>query len=359
MPVVKYPIKYVIGPTRLAEGEQWLWLKLENISEDPVTGTGRRPPSGAVGRHPQRADSAVVTGAMLAPLYQRGDLSASEIDLHFGTMMTTLVERASSDRVLRTDSDVHRVEDLRQWVRSMSDDLRTVVLRLGLRLSVLEGLVDEDTDDGHRQMARETLQLYVPLADGMGMGSMCMRLEDVCFRILQPALYAELASKLEPIQEEDRICLTLLKDGIGQLLKRRGVKAAIQGRAKGLYKSQEEGEAEGQRQLDWLRGLLPEAERSFRLDDFLEHLYRQVYDHRPAGVRKDALRMAPAGDRPRHDLTRNVGRAANGRRTTRARGGLPPPDQWPRKRDAKTNAYALSAGEDRGTCQGRLLRQGH
>jgi GTP pyrophosphokinase len=330
----------------------------------------------------QGADSSVVTGALLAPPYQRGDLTTDEVKARFGEEIATLIKRASSERALRSDREMHRIEDLRRWVSSMSDDIRTVILRLGLRLAALEELAEEDLENGQsdrwKDVARETLQLYVPLADRMGMGALSTRLEDLSFSILQPAVHAELSKRLERIREEDQICLALLKDGIRQLLTNRGLEATIEGRTKGLYsiyqkmrrldssleeimdriglriivpsveecyavlgmlhtrfrpipgtfddyiglpkengyqslhtcvypvpdasikpvefqirteamhhqaeygiaahwlyKSQREAEAESQRQLEWLRNLLPPQEKALSIDEFLEHLHRR------------------------------------------------------------------------------------
>lgn len=351
----------------------------------------------------QGADASVVTGALLAPPYQRGDLTAREMKTLFGEAIATLVQRASSDRILRSDTEMHRIEDLRRWVGSMSDDIRTVVLRFGLRLAALEELAEENAEDSQsgsrKDVARDTLQLYVPLADRMGMGALCTRLEDLCFRILQPAVHAELSERLEPILEEDQICLALLRDGIHQLLTERGLEATIESRTKGLYsiyrkmrrldssleeimdriglriivpsveecyavlgmlhtrfrpipgtfddyigfpkengyqslhtcvypvpdasvkpvefqirtevmhhqaehgiaahwlyKSQRELEAESQRQLEWLRGLLPPQEKTFSLDEFLEHLHRQVYEDCLVGFRGEDQRMRLPAD---------------------------------------------------------------
>jgi len=348
----------------------------------------------------QRADAIAVTAALLAQPHRRGDLAASEIESRFGEEMSSLVQRAASDGLLQADTEAQPSHDLRRWLTSLSVDVRTVVLRIGLRLGALEELAerhqDGDQDRDQKDLARETLDLYVPLADRMGMGSLRTRLEDVCFRLLQPAVHAEMARSIEPIREEDWICLSLLKDGVGQLLEERGIDAAIEGRAKGLYsiyrkmrrldsslddvmdriglriivpsveacygvlgllhtrfrpvpgtfddyiglpkengyrslhtcvypvpdisvkpvefqirteamhreaeygvaahwlyKDQAEAEAEDQRQLEWLRELLPNGKETFDHAAFVEHLHRQVYDDRPTGSRR-----APSSVRP-------------------------------------------------------------
>lgn len=195
----------------------------------------------------QCADAVVVTAALLIPPHQRGDLPMREIKSLFGDEIGNLIVRASSDPILSSHTEAPRIEDIRRWLTSISVDVRTLVLRVGLRLGTLEELArriedpDQDDDqDDHEQndpkdIARETLELYVPLADRMGMGALRTRLEDACFHLLQPTVHAEISRSIEPIRAEDQICLSLLEDGIAQLLEQHSIDATIQSRTKGLY----------------------------------------------------------------------------------------------------------------------------
>lgn len=187
----------------------------------------------------QRAEAIVVTAALLSLPHQRGDLSADEIALAFGDEITRLVARASADDVLTIDDEACQIEGLREWLTSISADIRTAVLRVGLRLGTLEALAerieDGEQDDDPKAVARETLDLYVPLADRIGMGALRTRLEDACFRLLQPAVHAEMTRSIESIRKQDQICLSLLEDGVTRLLEQRGVDATVQSRTKGLY----------------------------------------------------------------------------------------------------------------------------
>jgi len=182
----------------------------------------------------QQADPVVIAGAFLAPLRQYGSIKTDEIRSRFGETLAALVEQVFSEDVLRTDTEAHREADLQRFLTSISGDLRAVILRVGLRLAELERLVDQG--DGERQdMAQETLDLYVPLADRMGLGALRTRLEDVCLHILQPTIYDELARSLEETRLEDEAYLALLTDGTKRLLKQQGIKSAIHSRKKGLY----------------------------------------------------------------------------------------------------------------------------
>jgi (p)ppGpp synthase/HD superfamily hydrolase len=182
----------------------------------------------------QQADQIVVTAALLVPLRRCACIEPDEMRSRFGDAPTHLVENVFRENTAYTDTEAHRKEDVRRFLESISGDLRAVILQIGLRLAELERLGDQ-ADDDHPDIARDTMDLYVPLADRMGMAMLRTQLEDACFQILEPAVYAELARSAEPLQAEDNICLELLKDEIRNLLERNGVNGTVQSRTKGLY----------------------------------------------------------------------------------------------------------------------------
>jgi len=187
----------------------------------------------------QRADPVVVTAALLTPAHRRGDLPRADIATRFGAGVAELVAGAARQGPLAAGSDAQRIGDLRRWLTSISVNVRTLVLRVGLRLSTLERLAEVSPEEAPvehgKALARETLQLYVPLADRMGMGALRTRLEDASFRLLQPSAHAEMERSVAPIRAEDRVCLSLMEDGVAQMLEDHGVEATIQSRTKGLY----------------------------------------------------------------------------------------------------------------------------
>jgi len=181
-----------------------------------------------------RADHIVVTSALLASLRRNGGIRPDEIRSLFGEMPAALVERVYAEDIPRTASEAHRREDTRRLLKAISSDIRAVILRLGLRLAELERLARQ-SDDGRREIAQQTLELYVPLADRMGMSVLRGRLEDICFQILEPQAYEELAQSIRPTQDEDKMVLEVMENGVRQLLARSGVNGRVYGRTKGLY----------------------------------------------------------------------------------------------------------------------------
>jgi len=182
----------------------------------------------------QHADATVVTAALLVPLCRGGAVEPGQLRALYGDPIAGLVEGVISEEKTRAEGAGTPEECLRSFLESISQDVRLVILHLGLRLAELEALASQGPGDG-RAIAQESLDLLVPLADRMGMGLLRSALEDMCLRILEPSIYEELVQDLAPIQAEDEACLRLLTEGIQHLLECNGIKGIVHGRAKGLY----------------------------------------------------------------------------------------------------------------------------
>jgi GTP pyrophosphokinase len=179
----------------------------------------------------QNADHVVVASLLLAPLRRGGMLSYDTIRSQLGEEIADLVESVYAQELMRTDTEAHRREDLRDLLESFSHDLRSSVLQVATRFVQLEQAPAEEIVP----LAQETMDVYVPLAGRLGMGAMRARLEDVCFSVLEPEAYGALKKAVLSIRKEDDACLELLIDGTGKLLERNGIHANIHGRTKGLY----------------------------------------------------------------------------------------------------------------------------
>lgn len=182
----------------------------------------------------QGADSITLASALLAPTICRAHAGIHEIRLSFGEPIASILTEFKTPVSRRTDNELHWRSDIYSLLSSLAGDPRKVVLRLAFRLIELESSLETLSDEVY-QVARETLDLYVPLASRFGLGDLRKRLEDVSFRILDPSTYEELRRRVDPIRAEDDKCLNLIMEGVTRLLKRKGIKGVVQGRTKSLY----------------------------------------------------------------------------------------------------------------------------
>ncbi len=125
-------------------------------------------------------------------------------------------------------------EMLRKMLLAMAADLRIVLIRLASRLQTLRWHAASKTDC-EPAFARETLDLYTPLANRLGIWQVKWEMEDLAFRFTDPAKYREIAKLLEEKRVERESFIEQAKDSLRQALSQMGVQAEVSGRPKHIY----------------------------------------------------------------------------------------------------------------------------
>src|SRR6266545_4539407 len=160
----------------------------------------------------------------------------------FGAAVASLVagiSRLNSLRVItRTvamgkDSQ-SQAEVLRKMLLAMVEDIRVVLLRLASRTQTLRWL-SRGPEAGRRELARETLDIYAPLANRLGVWQLKWELEDLSFRYLEPELYQRIAGMLEDRRSERERSVEHAIAELADELARAGIRGEITGRPKHLY----------------------------------------------------------------------------------------------------------------------------
>ncbi|MBW1988153.1 MAG: bifunctional (p)ppGpp synthetase/guanosine-3',5'-bis(diphosphate) 3'-pyrophosphohydrolase [Deltaproteobacteria bacterium] len=182
----------------------------------------------------QDADAITIAGALLAPLLWQGLADSDAILERFGPLVAATIEGLSASFNPRAGTHPRQRGNIHVLLASMDGVPRRAILFITFRLLALEYATGSH-EAAAREMARETLDLLVPIANRLSLGDLRRRLEDTCFRILDPAGYAYLKENVAPIQAEDDKCLEILLQGVHQLLENNGIAGRIQGRTKSLY----------------------------------------------------------------------------------------------------------------------------
>jgi GTP pyrophosphokinase len=127
-----------------------------------------------------------------------------------------------------------QAEILRKMLLAMADDIRVVLLRLASRTQTLRWFTDNDTP-ARRDLARESLEIYAPLANRLGVWQMKWEIEDLSFRFIEPETYKRIARKLDEkrVEREGFIetAIARLKDE----MRKAGIAAEVHGRPKHIY----------------------------------------------------------------------------------------------------------------------------
>ncbi len=188
---------------------------------------------------------------LLFELPELNPLAAEQIESRFGQEIADLVSGIRRLMRLRdamlTQHDVGRgkdeaektasqMETLRKMVLAMATDMRVVLVRLASRVTTLRYFADCKREDGAaQQYASETMDLYAPLANRLGVWQLKWELEDLSFRFLEPVQYKRIAKMLEEkrIERESFVVSAIAR--LKAELKAVGVVADVSGRPKHIY----------------------------------------------------------------------------------------------------------------------------
>ncbi len=127
-----------------------------------------------------------------------------------------------------------QIERLRRMLLSMIDDVRVMLIKLAYRVQRLRMLAGEPSAQ-RDLIARETLEIFTPLANRLGIGQLKWEMEDLSFRFLEPLTYKRIAKLLEEKREEREQYIDDAVHDIDSMLKSNNVKAEVYGRPKHIY----------------------------------------------------------------------------------------------------------------------------
>jgi GTP pyrophosphokinase len=160
-----------------------------------------------------------------------GDSYASLVE---HTRKLVQIQRAAREASVEAERRELQTERVRKMLLAFSRDLRVVLLRLASRLQTLRWFAVSKTPCP-AQLALESLQVFAPLANRLGIWQIKWELEDLAFRFLQPAEYAALARQLDETRAERERAVEAERKHLNAWLRDSGVAAEVQGRPKHLY----------------------------------------------------------------------------------------------------------------------------
>ena len=216
---------------------------------DSVLGTGETTWTHALGMAliaaSMRLDADARAAAILFAVLQHEGGTAEAISSHFGAPVAMLVEglrrlnglrmltrlsgKASAPAELRAQT-----ETLRKMLLAMVEDIRVVLLRLASRTQTLRFFTDHPGET-RQQVARESLDIYAPLANRLGIWQIKWEMEDLSFRFLEPETYKRVARMLDERRSEREQFIEEAMARLRAEIAKIGVKAELSGRPKHIY----------------------------------------------------------------------------------------------------------------------------
>ncbi len=159
----------------------------------------------------------------------------AELEKEFGPDVLRLVKGVTKIGQIPFKSyEEKQAENFRKMVLSMADDIRVVFIKLADRLHNMRTLAHM-SESKQSQIAQETLEIYAPLANRLGMSWIKQELEDLCFQYVNPDAYRMLKLRVAKRDEERQDYLQALVSAAQEALESEGLSGSVQGRPKHLY----------------------------------------------------------------------------------------------------------------------------
>ncbi len=182
-----------------------------------------------------KADSHTIMAAFLHDILEDTDTKPEEIEEKFGKDVLTLVQGVTKLGKLQFKSKEERqAENFRRLFIAMANDIRIIFLKLADRLHNMRTL-NFMAANKQQKIAQETLDIFAPLANRLGIGKIKAELEDLSLRYLEPDKYFEIAQLVSQTKAEREMTVNMLIDQISKDVKKNGINAQITGRAKHYY----------------------------------------------------------------------------------------------------------------------------
>jgi len=213
----EYSLKHHAGQSR-ASGEPYLVHPLEV----------------ACALAEMRMDPVSIAAGLLHDSVEDTSVTTTDIRKEFGEQVAHIVEGVTKiSQIDFATREEQQAENLRKMMLAMVDDIRVVLIKLADRVHNMRTL--EHLPEGRQhKIAKETLDIYAPIAHRLGMGKIRGELEDLGFRFLDPIAYQQVHDAVEARRKEGEAFLATVQDELREKLKEAGITARVESRIKRL-----------------------------------------------------------------------------------------------------------------------------
>ncbi len=197
-----------------------------------------------------RLDTHTICSGLMHDVLEDTGITREELQVRFGANIANLVEgvtkigqyrpnvtTATAAAVATVEDRIHRktqAETYRKLLLATAEDMRVILIKLADRVHNMETLKFL-TSEKCQRIAKETLEIYAPIAHRLGIWRIMSRLEDLAFKHLYPGEYRKVAELLDQkLVEREAYCDKMVKQ-IRQVLEKRGIYADVHGRTKHIY----------------------------------------------------------------------------------------------------------------------------
>ena len=181
-------------------------------------------------------DDETIATAILHDTIEDTVATYEEIERLFGHNVARMVDGVTKLSKIEAQSENERAaENLRKFLLAMSDDIRVLLVKLADRLHNMRTLHHIPNEAKRRRIARETMEIYAPLAERVGMYEFMKEMQTLAFQTLEPEAYESITRRLEQLKEGGGDRIARIASGVTLMLGRHGIQAEVSGREKHPY----------------------------------------------------------------------------------------------------------------------------
>ena len=181
-------------------------------------------------------DDETIATAILHDTIEDTVATYDEIERLFGANVARLVDGVTKLSKIEAQTESERAaENLRKFLLAMSDDIRVLLVKLADRLHNMRTLHHIAKPEKRRRIAKETMDIYAPLAERIGMYEFMKEMQMLAFQQLEPEAYESITLRLAQMKEGGGDRITRIASGLKLLMSRGGVEAQVTGREKSAF----------------------------------------------------------------------------------------------------------------------------
>lgn len=181
-------------------------------------------------------DKETIVAGLLHDVVEDTYMTGEDIEREFGSEVALLVDGVTKLSKLSGTMDKVEIqaENLRKMFLAMAKDIRVILIKLADRLHNMRTLKYQ-SEKKQKEIAKETLDIYAPIAHRLGISKVKIELEDLCLKYLHPDIYYELASKIDQTKDSREAFVQSIVDAVKNHLKEASIEAHVEGRVKHFF----------------------------------------------------------------------------------------------------------------------------
>ncbi|WP_263410525.1 RelA/SpoT family protein [Terriglobus tenax] len=186
-----------------------------------------------------KLDSTAIAAGLLHDAVEDTNVTTEEIATRFSDQVAHIVEGVTKlDKIKFANREDHQAENIRKMLLAMVTDVRVVLIKLADRLHNMRTL-EHLKPEKQQKIARETLDVYAPLAHRLGMGKLRGELEDLAFRYVDPVAYQQVEKEVDQVRDAGETFLKTIVATLEEKMVSHHIQGRVEFRIKRLYSIQQ------------------------------------------------------------------------------------------------------------------------